>query len=184
MKRYKIQVKSSNEFIRYFDGDSMLDICVAFWTRIKKEEVVAIETEPLSVTEIARGDATGNDFLECQELFYFIRGYVTDNALQSSRLYGSATAAFDMRNVVRLRTLATNITLGVDLYKLQEAHNDGRGISCVRQVAQDIAWSDIEGARAIAHNEWDKIASYRDVAEWLKKHNIADPSWYISSIAK
>jgi hypothetical protein len=54
----------------------------------------------------------------------------------------------------------------------------------VRQISQEIAFGDIEGAKAITHNDWDKIASYRDVAEWLQKHNIADASWYISSIAK
>lgn len=116
------------------------------------------------------------DFFECQQLFDVIREHHIHNS--NRHALGAAQGAFDMRNVVRLRELHNGV-LASQLDELQRARNDGRGISCVRQIVQDLQRNDVRGAKMITFNEWDKIANYRDVAQWLIKNKFADEDSYI-----
>lgn len=56
-----------------------------------------------------------------------------------------------------------------ELYQLQEKKNDGRGISCVRQVVDELRRGDIEGARTIADMDGDKLRGYPDIENFLEE---------------
>lgn len=54
------------------------------------------------------------------------------------------------------------------LSKLQAAHNNGRGISCVRTIVMCLQRGDIASAEAVALNELDKVRLYDDVYAKLR----------------
>ena len=120
-----------------------------------------------------------HNFLDCERLYDFIsqRPEVSDLGILG-RLHG----AFDVANYAALLKLKNEL-LANDLDAMQAVHNNGRGITCVRGIVFELRNGNLKGAMAIAHNDWDKVANYRDVAEWLQAHEFADKSWYISSIA-
>jgi hypothetical protein len=107
---------------------------------------------------------------------------IKDNPLliSSQRLHGSAQACYDIRNLDKLQVIQQCLTSADELNKLQEQHNDGRGISCVRQVVYFILNNDDTSAKAICITDWDKIANYPDVAAWLKNHHFAEQDWYVN----
>jgi hypothetical protein len=116
------------------------------------------------------------DYLECEKLWDFLKEHPI---VQKNHAYlGRAQGAFDVKNVESLREVKRFVLVD-ELTMLQSAHNDGRGISCVRQIAGSIRQKDLEGAKAITHNDWDKIANYPDVCAFLKQHGFADENWYI-----
>lgn len=61
-------------------------------------------------------------------------------------------------------------TLGNELMALQGKENNGRGVSCVREVALHLNKEDIGRARQVAVTDWDKIRNYPDIAHLLKTH--------------
>ena len=67
-----------------------------------------------------------------------------------------------------------------ELDKLQAAHNEGRGITCVRGVIFELKQGNAAGAKVITSIDWDKIANYPDVAAWLKASGLAEADWYIN----
>ncbi len=67
------------------------------------------------------------------------------------------------------------------LFKLQEPKNNGRGVSCVRDIYTYLVLGDMGKAKAVVNNEWDKISSYPDIAQWLKDHELADKNNYVTS---
>lgn len=69
------------------------------------------------------------------------------------------------------------ISLNDQLYALQCPKNEGRGVSCVRSIANEILRGDTESAKIITSIEWDKIRSYPDIAQWLKNNGFANPFW-------
>ena len=65
-------------------------------------------------------------------------------------------------------------TLGVqevakELDKLQLAHNDGRGISCVKQIVDYLMTGDIDSAIAVRSIDGDKTSLYPDVEGYLNQ---------------
>ena len=56
-----------------------------------------------------------------------------------------------------------------NLDKLQQQKNQGRGISCVRTLIMYLKRGDVDSAKAVYLNESDKIRSYPDVAEIIKR---------------
>lgn len=177
MKKYEIKVEKTGEFIRHFDGDAYLDLCLSTWTRIKGQKVVAVE--------ISKDLLNPAEFKECYELFHYLCKHAKEmrNPRLEAEIYvnfdSSNIAALRPHNLEALRSMTKCIVIGKNLYDLQGEHNDGRGISCVRQVAEELMRFDIKGAKAIAHNEWDKISNYPNVVEFLKNHDLAHPSWYV-----
>lgn len=163
---YEIRVEETNEHIRDFIGVAYLDLCLSTWTRLKGKKVVAVEkTDPEKKI----------DFFEAEKLYYSIRDHAVEN--NHRRLLGHTQAAFDIRNGDRLRELRNWINLGKELHDMQQFLNSGRGISCVRQVASDLMRGDFEGAQAIAHTDWDKIRSYKQIAQFMKQNKIAKENW-------
>ena len=55
------------------------------------------------------------------------------------------------------------------LFALQAAENDGRGISCVRQVVDELRRGDIEGARIIADMDGDKLRAHPGIENYLEE---------------
>lgn len=115
------------------------------------------------------------DYDECESLYNDIRIKAWEH--QEHGVLGSATASFDMRNLPRLRKLHSDLDLGISLYELQSHCNSGRGVSAVQQVAKELMRGDIEGAKAIAAVDWDKIRNYPALVKWLQEKNIAGLDW-------
>lgn len=63
---------------------------------------------------------------------------------------------------------------------LQGRQNDGRGVSCVRQLVFYLRRDNQQAAKTIASNEWDKIASYPEVAEHIKAMGLVRPDAYVN----
>jgi hypothetical protein len=55
------------------------------------------------------------------------------------------------------------------LFALQEKVNGGRGISCVRQVVDELRRGDIKGARMIADMDGDKLRSFPEIENFLEE---------------
>ena len=66
-----------------------------------------------------------------------------------------------------------------ELFALQEKENDGRGITCVRDIINYLIRKDIAGAKMITDHDWDKIANYSATAQWLKDYGFADANAYV-----
>jgi hypothetical protein len=72
------------------------------------------------------------------------------------------------------------LPLSDQLRKLQAPKNDGRGVCCIREISYHLGSGRRDMAIAAVRNEWDKIANYPDIAEWLKKHELADQDAYVN----
>ncbi len=59
--------------------------------------------------------------------------------------------------------------LARELTDLQAKHNSGRGVGCVRTLCFYLERGQLSQARAVANNEGDKISSYPDIVEVLKR---------------
>lgn len=118
-----------------------------------------------------------NVFFELQDVWDFLKQHPF--TIANPGIHGSAQACFDTKNLEKLKEIKANVILADELNKLQEWHNHGRGISCVRQIVSEISRGDHAGAQAIASTDWDKIAFYPDVAEWLKSRAYAAPDSYV-----
>lgn len=114
-------------------------------------------------------------FFECQDIWDSIKEH--PYLIVNPGIHGSAQACFDIRNLEKLRGIKEHVELSYELTKLQENENDGRGVSCVRQVAAEILWGDYKGAKTIAHTDWDKIRNYPEIAQWLKNKGFAEQDW-------
>ncbi len=70
--------------------------------------------------------------------------------------------------------------LSEQLFKLQKDKNNGRGVSCVRDVCNYLIFGDRVKAKAVVTNDWDKIANYPDIAQFLKDNELAEKDAYIN----
>lgn len=61
-----------------------------------------------------------------------------------------------------------------ELETLQAEKNSGRGVSCVRTAVVYLRRGDVEKAVACCHNEWDKIRSYPDIADFVIDHVLGE----------
>lgn len=115
-----------------------------------------------------------------------VHAFLTAHALKSKNdvVIQQADEALRDGNLGLLERLKNGV-LGDELHELQKPHNNGRGVSCVRGLVADIHRGDYTGAYAAATHDWDKIANYRDIAEWLKNNKIVpdEEHYYISSTA-
>jgi hypothetical protein len=66
-----------------------------------------------------------------------------------------------------------------ELFALQEKENDGRGVTCVRDIVNNLIRKDINGAKMLTDHDWDKVANYPAIAQWLKDHGFADANAYV-----
>lgn len=62
---------------------------------------------------------------------------------------------------------------------LQSQQNNGRGISCVRQLVSELRRDRKTSAQAIANNEWDKISTYPEVAKVVISMGLMPENSYI-----
>lgn len=58
--------------------------------------------------------------------------------------------------------------LAEELYTRQKDKNEGRGVSCVRDIADALSQGDFERAKAICFNEGDKFDGVPDIRETLE----------------
>lgn len=58
--------------------------------------------------------------------------------------------------------------LAQQLSELQAKQNEGRGVSCVRNLCAYLRRKDLTSAKAVVANESDKIRSYPEIVEALK----------------
>ena len=163
MKSYEIRVKSTGHYLREFQGDDLLDIYVKAWESAVGEEVVAVNKA---------------DKHKADELFQFIRHYINSRR-KDTPLFKEALVCRDICDFKRLEEIKHQYTIaiGYELLALGEKHNDGCGVSCVRQIAAELIRNDFKGAKAIAHTDWDKIRNYEDVERFLKQNRIAEDEW-------
>ncbi len=61
-----------------------------------------------------------------------------------------------------------NEALADELLALQEKENEGRGVSCIRGITDSMRSGDIDGARAWAMTDDDKIRAYPEIRQWLE----------------
>lgn len=104
----------------------------------------------------------------------FVVDYFTNR--NDLRVIARADVALEGKNVEFLVHLRNHIWAD-HLDQMQKKENDGRGVSCVRQIASTIARHDIEGAKVHIHTEWDKIATYPTIAKYLQEQGLADKDW-------
>jgi len=147
---------------------------------LTSEEVFRLQcggTTPAEAVRLQKGwPRDGNPvFFECQDIWDSIKEH--PYLIANPGIHGSALACFDIRNLEKLRGIKEHIELSYELTKLQENENDGRGVSCVRQVAAEILWGDYKGAKTIAHTDWDKIRNYPAIAQWLQNKGFAEQDW-------
>ena len=61
----------------------------------------------------------------------------------------------------------TTIELAAELHSLQRVKNDGRGVSCVRDVIAFLDRQEPKMAAIICCNEWYEIRNYKDIKDCL-----------------
>lgn len=59
------------------------------------------------------------------------------------------------------------IRIGEEVERMNNGFNDGRGISAIRDVASALKANQVDSAKATIKNEWDKISTYSQVADYL-----------------
>lgn len=57
-----------------------------------------------------------------------------------------------------------------ELFALQAKENNGRGVTCVRGVAEYLRMGDLSSARAFCFTDHDKILNYPVLMEYIKKN--------------
>lgn len=62
-----------------------------------------------------------------------------------------------------------------ELEALQAAKNQDRGVDCVRTLITYLRKGNFYSAHLCAKNEWDKISSYTDIANFLIKVGLYTP---------
>jgi len=67
---------------------------------------------------------------------------------------------------------------------MQELCNDGRGVSCIREVVFWLERGEEKKAKLVIEHDWDKIANYPEIAEFLKEQKLAKKDWYITGETK
>ena len=122
---------------------------------------------------------TAEQLLDLEEKYAALTLYA--NETDNMRLLGRVVACRDTKNHERMVKLHEFVEKAKELNVLQAAHNDGRGITCVRDIVRCLATGSHTDAVLTASHDWDKISNYPDIANWLKKAEIADPSWYVSN---
>ncbi len=58
---------------------------------------------------------------------------------------------------------------------MQSEKNDGRGVDCVKTLIYYLRNNDWQRACAAANNEWDKISSYKDIADFVIDIGLCTP---------
>lgn len=64
------------------------------------------------------------------------------------------------------------IEMADKLDHLQQAKNDGRGVSCVKDVITYLRRGDFEQAKRIATHDHDKIGAYPDIEELMEYYGL------------
>lgn len=73
------------------------------------------------------------------------------------------------------------LPLSEQLKRLQESKNNGRGVSCVRQICFYLRENKLDDAKAIVNTDWDKIANYPDIANLLMDNKLAPTGSYVNN---
>ena len=60
---------------------------------------------------------------------------------------------------------------------MQEVENQGRGVCCVQTLVTYLRRGQMDEARAVCSNEWDKIRSYGKIAGTLKESGLVPVEW-------
>lgn len=68
------------------------------------------------------------------------------------------------------------IEIADKLEQMQKDKNEGRGIDCIRTLSLFLRYDRYESACAVVNNEWDKISSYPDIAEYLIEQHMFNPT--------
>lgn len=71
-----------------------------------------------------------------------------------------------------IKVIMKNYQIANKLDFMQNQKNNGRGISCIRTIVTFLDRDDFESARAVVNNEWDKIRSYKDIAQYLVEQKL------------
>lgn len=79
------------------------------------------------------------------------------------------SSVFHKRKIIKITNMEITKEQIDELDRLQAAHNDGRGISCVRSILIYLREGDIESAITIRCTEGDKIRQYKDVKDFLRE---------------
>lgn len=73
-----------------------------------------------------------------------------------------------------LNTAETYATWADELDLLQQAHNEGRGITHVRWIVEDLRAGNLEAAKTNYRQQSDKYGRYEDVVAFLEKIGVAE----------
>lgn len=65
--------------------------------------------------------------------------------------------------------------IGETIDSINDGLNNGRGISAIRDVSYALKAGEVESAKATIKNEWDKISSYPEVADYLIQQGLFAP---------
>ena len=65
--------------------------------------------------------------------------------------------------------------LAEQLDNLQKPKNNNRGVSCIRGLCMYLMQDDLNAAKAVCNNEWDKISSYSDIAQVIVDNGLFVP---------
>jgi hypothetical protein len=70
------------------------------------------------------------------------------------------------------------------LFEMQSTENDGRGISAVRELVKVLRDPDHtqEQIKTAIYWDWDKIANYPEIADFIKKNIYNDALLYIVGV--
>jgi len=72
-----------------------------------------------------------------------------------------------MQNSEKIKPEKNLTQLADQLDQIQSKENEGRGVTCVRDIVHHLRQENIEDAKAICWNEYDKIRNYPDIQEFL-----------------
>jgi len=70
------------------------------------------------------------------------------------------------------------------LFEMQSTENDGRGISAVRELVKILRNPDHtqEQLKTAVYWDWDKIANYPEIANFIKKNIYDDSTMYVREV--
>ena len=66
------------------------------------------------------------------------------------------------------------------LSMVQITYNEGRGIACIREAVFWLERGEEKKAKLVIEHDWDKIANYPAIANYLKDQRLAKKTWYIN----
>jgi hypothetical protein len=66
-------------------------------------------------------------------------------------------------------TDTSNAAISKEIFDAQAPKNNGRGVTCVRDISEFVRMDMLEDARQVAHWDHDKIRSYPDIVELIER---------------